>query len=257
MTTGHGHRVEGYVDVIAMTSAGFAEIVAPLGTALTPDQCRLLWKMAEEPILCFDGDRAGRKAAYRAIDMALPLIGPGRSLRFALLPEGQDPDDLAAPAARRRWPKRSHRRAAGRSDLVRETEAQHARNAGTARRPRAAACGDIAQEIGDETLRRYYRRRFQGSALRLVRPASREARPAARRDTGAGRPGRLAARGVRRRMGPRRGQARAPPAASASLPNRLVPAQRASMLPRARPDSAAVAQSSGPARTPPRGDRRA
>jgi DNA primase len=86
--------VEGYVDVIAMTAAGFPQTVAPLGTALTADQCNLLWGMAEEPILCFDGDKAGRKAAYRAIDTALPLIGPGRSFRFALLPEGQDPDEL-------------------------------------------------------------------------------------------------------------------------------------------------------------------
>jgi DNA primase len=87
--------VEGYVDVIAMTLAGHSNVVAGLGTALTADQCELLWKMAEEPILCFDGDKAGRKAAFRAVDTALPLIGPGKSLRFALLPEGQDPDDLA------------------------------------------------------------------------------------------------------------------------------------------------------------------
>lgn len=86
--------VEGYVDVIAMTMAGFPETVAPLGTALTEEQLALLWRMAPEPVLCFDGDKAGRKAAYRAIDVALPLIEAGRSLRFALLPEGQDPDDL-------------------------------------------------------------------------------------------------------------------------------------------------------------------
>ncbi len=86
--------VEGYVDAIALSEAGFPEVVAPLGTALTADQCALLWAMAEEPILCFDGDSAGRKAAFRAIDTALPLIGAGKSLRFALLPEGQDPDDL-------------------------------------------------------------------------------------------------------------------------------------------------------------------
>ena len=86
--------VEGYVDVIAMTQAGFAHTVAPLGTALTSEQCALLWTIADEPILCFDGDKAGRKAAYRAVDVALPLVGPGKSLRFAMLPEGQDPDDL-------------------------------------------------------------------------------------------------------------------------------------------------------------------
>ncbi len=87
--------VEGYVDVIAMAAAGFAHTVAPLGTALTEDQLGLMWRMAPEPILCFDGDKAGRRAAYRAIDVALPLLKPGRSLRFAMLPEGQDPDDLA------------------------------------------------------------------------------------------------------------------------------------------------------------------
>ncbi len=86
--------VEGYVDAIAMSEAGFPEVVAPLGTALTADQCALLWAMTDEPILCFDGDNAGRKAAFRAIETALPLIGAGKSLRFALLPDGQDPDDL-------------------------------------------------------------------------------------------------------------------------------------------------------------------
>ncbi|NDB68896.1 MAG: toprim domain-containing protein, partial [Methylocystaceae bacterium] len=86
--------VEGYVDVIAMTLAGVSHVVAPLGTALTSEQCGLLWKMAEEPVLCFDGDKAGLKAAFRAIDTALPLLGAGRTLRFVLLPDGMDPDEL-------------------------------------------------------------------------------------------------------------------------------------------------------------------
>lgn len=86
--------VEGYVDVIAMHRAGLTHAVAPLGTALTEDQLAILWRMAPEPILCFDGDDAGLKAAYRALDLALPLLQPGHSLRFALLPEGQDPDDV-------------------------------------------------------------------------------------------------------------------------------------------------------------------
>jgi DNA primase len=62
-----------------MDKAGFPHTVAPLGTALTEDQLTLLWRMAEEPILCFDGDGAGRRAAYRAIDVALPVMPPGRS----------------------------------------------------------------------------------------------------------------------------------------------------------------------------------
>ena len=84
--------VEGYVDVIAMVTAGFAATVAPLGTALTEEQLGLLWKLADEPILCFDGDSAGRRAAYRTVDLAIPRLKPGKSVRFALLPEGQDPD---------------------------------------------------------------------------------------------------------------------------------------------------------------------
>ncbi len=86
--------VEGYMDVIALGMAGFDNAVAPLGTALTESQLRLLWRMSPEPILCFDGDKAGLKAAYRAIDLALPMLAPGQSVRFALLPDGQDPDDL-------------------------------------------------------------------------------------------------------------------------------------------------------------------
>lgn len=87
---------EGYMDVIALAQAGFTHAVAPLGTALTQDQLGLMWRMAPEPVLCFDGDKAGLKAAYRAIDLALPLLKAGHSLRFALLPEGQDPDDIIA-----------------------------------------------------------------------------------------------------------------------------------------------------------------
>ncbi|MGA7069476.1 MAG: DNA primase, partial [Pseudolabrys sp.] len=92
--------VEGYVDVIAMVTAGFTATVAPLGTALTEDQLTLLWKMADEPVLCFDGDGAGLRAAYRAVDLAMPRIKPGKSLRFALLPQGQDPDDLVRSGGR-------------------------------------------------------------------------------------------------------------------------------------------------------------
>ena len=86
--------VEGYMDVIALAQAGFENVVAPLGTALTENQMDLLWRMAPEPVLCFDGDQAGLRAAWRAADMILPVVQPGRTARFALLPEGKDPDDL-------------------------------------------------------------------------------------------------------------------------------------------------------------------
>ncbi|MGD9810676.1 MAG: DNA primase [Sphingobium sp.] len=86
--------VEGYMDVIALAQAGIHECVAPLGTALTEHQIERLWKMAEVPILCFDGDSAGQKAADRAAVRALPLLRPGHSLDFVTLPGGMDPDDL-------------------------------------------------------------------------------------------------------------------------------------------------------------------
>lgn len=86
--------VEGYMDVVALAEAGFGEAVAPLGTALTEDQVKLMWRFVAEPILCFDGDSAGRKAAFRAIDTVLPHLSPGRSVAFAFLPDGLDPDDL-------------------------------------------------------------------------------------------------------------------------------------------------------------------
>jgi DNA primase len=85
---------EGYMDVIALHAAGFETGVAPLGTALTEPQIELAWRVGGEPTLCFDGDEAGLRAAFRSIDTALSGLKPGRSLRFALLPEGEDPDDL-------------------------------------------------------------------------------------------------------------------------------------------------------------------
>jgi DNA primase len=86
--------VEGYMDVIALANAGIKDAVAPLGTALTEMQLEMLWRMVEVPVLCFDGDAAGQRAAMRAIARALPLLGPMRSLGIVRLPAGLDPDDL-------------------------------------------------------------------------------------------------------------------------------------------------------------------
>lgn len=85
---------EGYMDVIALVRAGVEGAVAPLGTAITDEQLRLMWRVSPEPVIALDGDAAGLRAAMRLIDMALPLAAPGQALRFALLPAGQDPDDL-------------------------------------------------------------------------------------------------------------------------------------------------------------------
>ena len=168
--------VEGYVDVIAMVGAGFDAAVAPLGTALTENQLALLWRMADEPILCFDGDKAGQKAAFRAADLALPHLQAGKSLRFALLPEGQDPDDLA--------------RASGRGAIeevigaarplaeilwLREIEggafATPERRAALERR-----IGELAANIRDDVVRKYYRQDFAGRLERMFQPAPRDSR---------------------------------------------------------------------------------
>jgi DNA primase len=85
---------EGYMDVIALSEAGFEASVAPLGTAITEHQLAMLWRISDEPVIMLDGDAAGQRAALRLIDLSLPLLEAGRSLRFAMMPEGQDPDDL-------------------------------------------------------------------------------------------------------------------------------------------------------------------
>ena len=85
---------EGYMDVIALVEAGFTSAVAPLGTAVTEDQLRLMWRIHDEPLIALDGDKAGISAALRVVDLALPLLEAGKGLRFAVLPSGQDPDDL-------------------------------------------------------------------------------------------------------------------------------------------------------------------
>jgi DNA primase len=92
----HGTVVlaEGYMDVIALAQAGFANAVAPLGTAVSEAQLGLLWQLADEPVVCLDGDEAGLRAAHRLIERALPVLSPGKSLQFAFLPRGQDPDSI-------------------------------------------------------------------------------------------------------------------------------------------------------------------
>ncbi|MDE0967837.1 MAG: DNA primase [Octadecabacter sp.] len=89
---------EGYMDVIALVEAGFGAAVAPLGTAVTETQLQMMWRIAPEPVITLDGDVAGQRAAMRVIDLALPLLAAGQSVRFAMMPDGQDPDDLLRSA---------------------------------------------------------------------------------------------------------------------------------------------------------------
>lgn len=195
--------VEGYVDVIALTAAGVANVVAQNGTALTAEQLELLWRMAPEPILCFDGDKAGRRAGFRAIETALPLLKPGKSLRFAFLPDGQDPDDLVRKEGRGAV-EAAFAAAVPLVDMLWTREF----DAGPTDTPERAAAferrlRESLGEIRDETVRRHYQIAIDGRLARFGRPD----RPQARR--GAGRP---QERGGRR-SGDWRGGVEAPPLA--------------------------------------------
>jgi DNA primase len=166
--------VEGYVDVIAMVIAGFPASVAPLGTALTEDQLGLLWKMTDEPVLCFDGDGAGVRAAYRAVDIAMPRLKPGKSLKFALLPSGQDPDDLLRSAGREAV-----------ADVInaarplsamlwsRETEG-HTFDTPERRAALEARINEVTTAIADEAVRKYYRQEFSDRLRTFFAPADRQ-----------------------------------------------------------------------------------
>src|ERR1700754_2843422 len=162
--------VEGYVDVIAMVTAGFAGSVAPLGTALTESQLALLWKMADEPILCFDGDKAGQKAAYRAAALALPFLSPGKSLRFALLPEGQDPDDLARSGGRGAM-EEVIAAAKPLAEMIWSRELEGGNFATPERRAALEArVKELSNGIRDEVVRRYYRDDFAERLRRTFAP---------------------------------------------------------------------------------------
>ena len=190
--------VEGYMDVIALAQAGFENVVAPLGTALTENQLELLWRMTVEPVLCFDGDEAGKKAAWRAIDLAMPLLRPGRSVRFALLPQGRDPDDVvreegpdamrliidaALPLSEMLWQRET---AAGSFETPEKRAGLEAR------------LRQIAGTIGDASLRRHYAQDLaERMASRFLSPAG---APTRRRD--GNRTGSAGARFGRQKMAP-------------------------------------------------------
>jgi DNA primase len=179
--------VEGYVDVIAMVTAGFPATVAPLGTALTEDQLGLLWKMADEPVLCFDGDGAGLRAAYRAVDLALPRLAPGKSLRFALLPHGQDPDDLVRSAGREAVAEViGAARPLAAMLWARETEG-HSFDTPERRAALEARIGAVTNAIADEAVRRYYREDFRARLQQYFAPAQAPREPWRNARGGAGR----------------------------------------------------------------------
>jgi DNA primase len=173
---------EGYMDVIALHGAGFTGAVAPLGTALTEGQLAELWKLADEPYLCFDGDNAGRRAANRAAERALPLLRAGKSLRFLALPAGEDPDSLirtrGADAIRR-----SLDLAQPLSDMVWTMETEGKPNDTPERRASLQrAIEQRVAEIADPVVRDFYRTEMRSRLGRLRRPESQRWQPGQRRN---------------------------------------------------------------------------
>jgi DNA primase len=161
--------VEGYMDVIALHQAGFANVVATLGTAFTERQMELLWHLAPEPIVCFDGDRAGEAAAARAIDRMLPVLREGHSFRFAFLPEGSDPDDLV----RSKGAKAFAECLSGARPLIdalwqRELKA-HAIDTPERRAAFEARIETLLGHIGNDRVRDHYRREVKNRLFALWR----------------------------------------------------------------------------------------
>ena len=160
---------EGYMDVIALAAAGFPQAVAPLGTALTDQQLKLLWRITDEPVLCFDGDEAGGRAAYRAAEAALALLAPGKSLRFAYLPQGLDPDDVI-----RREGAVSMRSVLDQAKPLIDVIWQRETSAGDWSTPERRAALEarlraLAQTIAEPTVRNYYARAFKDRLFQMFR----------------------------------------------------------------------------------------
>ena len=156
-----GHTVivaEGYMDVIALVRAGFDAAVAPLGTALTEDQITELWRTSPQPVLCFDGDDAGKRAAWRAADRALPILRPDHSFRFAFLPPGEDPDSLLASKGRTAMVASLEGAQALAEVLWQRELSIRPVDTPESRAGLQAALDGLAARIGDPTVQAFYRR---------------------------------------------------------------------------------------------------
>jgi len=197
--------VEGYMDVIAAVSAGFEGAVAPLGTALTEEHLMLLWRMSDVPVLCFDGDIAGIKAAERTVDTVLPLLKPGQSVKIASLPDGQDPDDIIKNQGREAFAQIIEG-ARPLSEMVWSIETRGVvPETPEARAALEARFRERAGTIGDASVRRHYAQAFDEKLQALFAPAGERQRRGGRggANRGAGGGGRFGYAQQRGRNSPR------------------------------------------------------
>jgi DNA primase len=183
--------VEGYLDVIAAVMAGYEGTVAPLGTALTEDHVNLIWRMSDEPILCFDGDAAGQRAAERTADVVLPLLQPGKTVRIATLPEGLDPDDLIKQQGGAAFGD-VLKRARSLSDTIWgvETNGGMVPETPEARAALEARLRARANAIGDQSVKRHYLQAFDDKLAAFFAPVRQSRFDARRSDGQRGRGGR-------------------------------------------------------------------
>ncbi|HEV7718286.1 MAG TPA: DNA primase [Arsenicitalea sp.] len=182
--------VEGYLDVVAAVMAGFEGAVAPLGTALTEEHVALLWRMSENPVLCFDGDSAGLRAAERAANIVLPLLKPGQTVRIATLPEGLDPDDLIKQQGRDAFAEVLSR-AQPLSEMVWSMETGGVLpETPEARAALEAKMRERANSIADQSVRRHYAQAFEEKLQAFFAPVRNARFEGRSRDGGGrGRPG--------------------------------------------------------------------
>lgn len=166
--------LEGYMDVVSVAQAGVDYAVATLGTAVTPDHLKLLWQLCKEPVMCLDGDAAGKRAMARAAEIALPMLKPGCSLRFALLPKGEDPDSYV-----RKYGRASFEDVVGRAQPLYQTvwESLMAQYTPKLSLPEGraaleAACKQLVGKIEDPTVRKHYDDFFKAQLWEKIRKAA-------------------------------------------------------------------------------------
>ena len=169
--------MEGYMDVVSTFQAGVHYAVATLGTAVTPEHLRLLWQLCKEPVICLDGDAAGKRAMLRAAEVVLPLLKPGFGLRFAVLPAGEDPDTYIQKNGKASFEKILANARRLSQVLWEALAAQHKLDLPEGRAALENDCRQIAGKIGDETVRAHYASYFKSQLWAKAAPNNKNKKP--------------------------------------------------------------------------------